>query len=123
MWIRIALPLYWIALFTATHYPHVPVPGEIPQSDKAIHLVAFGLLAFLFWCFLAARKRPLTGASVWIAAAVLIPYATIDELSQQFVGRYTDLADWVANVAGVAGVLAVLELHRRWRRVRGSTAR
>lgn len=114
MWIRVALPVYWIALFAATHYPRVPVPDEIPQSDKAIHFVAFGLLAFLFWRFMAARERPLTAASVWIAALVLIPYATLDEYTQQFVGRHTDLADWAANLAGTLGVLAALELRRRW---------
>lgn len=113
MWIRVALPVYWIALFAATHYPRVPVPDELPQSDKAIHLAAFGLLALLCWRFLAARARPPTAASVWIAASVLIPYATLDEYTQQFVGRYTDLADWAANVAGIVGVLAVLELRRR----------
>jgi VanZ family protein len=113
MWIRIALPVYWIALLAATHYPRVPMPGELPQSDKALHFVAFGVLAFLFWRFLAARARPLTAASVWIAALVLGAYATLDELTQQFVGRHTDLADWVANLAGIACVLAALELRRR----------
>jgi VanZ family protein len=113
MWIRIALPVYWIALVAATHYPRVPMPGEIPQSDKAIHLVAFGLLALLFWRFLASRARPPTAASVWIAALVLGAYATLDEYTQQFVGRHTDLADWAADLAGIACVLAVLELRRR----------
>jgi VanZ family protein len=114
MWIRIALPVYWIALFAATHYPRVPMPDEIPDSDKAIHFAAFGVLALLYWRFLAARGRPLTAASVWIAALVLVAYATLDEYTQQFVGRYTDLADWIANLAGVLGVLAVLEIRRRW---------
>lgn len=113
VWIRLALPAYWLALFAATHYPRVPIPGEIPQSDKVIHVTAFALLAVLFWAFLAAGPRPLAARSVWLAAAVLIPYATVDEVSQQLVGRHTDLADWVANVAGIAGALAVLELRRR----------
>jgi VanZ family protein len=120
MWIRIALPGYWLALFTATHYPRVRVPGVIPQSDKAIHFAAFGLLAFLLWQLLAARARPLTAGSVWVAAAVLVVYATLDEATQQLVGRHTDLADWIANLAGILGVLAVLELRRRRRAARGS---
>ena len=113
MWIRIALPIYWIVLLAATHYPRVPMPGEIPQSDKVLHFAAFGLLAFLLWRFMAARPRPLTAASVWIAAAVLVPYAALDEYTQQFVGRYTDLADAIADVAGILCVLAVLEVRRR----------
>ncbi|HSK00750.1 MAG TPA: VanZ family protein [Kofleriaceae bacterium] len=123
MWIRVALPVYWLALFAATHYPRVRVPGEIPQSDKAVHFAAFGLLAWLFWRLLAARARPLTAASVWIAAAVLAAYATLDEYTQQFVGRHTDLADWIANLAGILGVLAVLELRRRGRAARGAAGR
>jgi VanZ family protein len=114
MWIRVALPAYWIALFAATHYPRVPVPGELPHSDKALHFAAFGLLALLLWRRLAARDRPLTARSVWIAALVLGAYATLDEYTQQFVGRYSDLADWAANLAGIACVLAALELRRRW---------
>ena len=121
MWIRIALPVYWIALFAATHYPRVRIPGEIPQSDKAVHFAAFGLLALLFWLFLAARRRPLSAASVWGAGAVLVAYAALDEGTQHLFGRYTDLADWVANAAGILCVLAALELRRRWR-LRGSPA-
>jgi VanZ family protein len=113
MWIRVALPVYWSALLLATHYPRVRIPGEIPSSDKLVHFLAFGILALLFWRFLTARARPPTAATVWIAAAVLVPYATLDEYTQQFVGRYTDLMDWIANVAGVVSTLAALELRRR----------
>lgn len=111
-WFRIALPVYWLALIVATHYPQVRLPDEIPQSDKIVHATAFGVLALLFWMFLKSR-RPLNAASVWIAALVLIPYAALDEYLQQFVGRQTDLADWFADVAGIAVVLIALELRRR----------
>jgi VanZ family protein len=113
-WPFVVLPVYWVALATLTHYPRVQIPGEVPDGDKLAHFGAFGLLAFLFWQMLAAR-RPLSAASVWIAASILIPYATIDEYTQQFVGRYTDVADWVANVAGIACVLLALEVRRRVR--------
>lgn len=112
MWIRIALAVYWLALFATTHYPRVYVPDEVPSSDKIIHFTAFAGLAALFWLALAAR-RPLTNASVGIAALVLIPYATLDEYTQQFVGRHSDIADWVANVAGITCALGFFELRRR----------
>jgi VanZ family protein len=111
-WIRVALPVYWVAVVAATHYPRVQIPGEIPKSDKLVHFAAFGMLALLFWRLLAARG--LTARSVWLAAAVLIPYATIDEYTQQFVGRHTELADWIANIAGIVTVLAPLEIRRRY---------
>ncbi len=105
-----ALVVYWILLFIATHYPRVRIPGELPHSDKLVHFAAFGLLALVFW--FAMRPR------VWVAAAILIPYAGLDEWLQQYVGRFTDLMDFIANTAGIVAVLAALELHRRWRALR-----
>lgn len=114
-WPRIALPVYWIALAAATHYPSVRVPDQVPQNDKILHFTAFAGLAFLFWQLLASRARPLTASSVWLAALVLVPYAAIDEYTQQYVGRHTDFADWIANVAGITVVLTALEIRRRIR--------
>lgn len=105
----VLLAAYWIALAAATHYPTVPLPQEVTARDKVIHFAAFAVLAFLFWRALAPHRA----RSVWIAAAVLIPYAAVDEYTQRFVGRYTDLADWIANVAGIVCVLAIVEVRRR----------
>ena len=115
----LALPAYWILLFVATHYPRVAIPGEIPHSDKLIHFTAFGLLAFLFWQFVRAR-RPIGPRFVWISGVALIIYAAFDEFLQQFVGRFTDPVDFVANATGIVVVLAVLELLRRRRNRRSA---
>jgi VanZ family protein len=104
---RIALPVYWLLLATATHYPQVQIPGEVPHSDKLLHFAAFGALAFLFSQVVRARVRT--------SGAILIAYAALDEWSQQFVGRSTELMDFIANVAGVVAVLAAVEVYRRWR--------
>jgi VanZ family protein len=80
------------------------------------HLVAFGLLTFLFWRFVESFGQLLSGRFVWLAALWLGVYATLDEYLQQFVNRGTDLRDWLANLVGVASVLAVLEWRRRTRR-------
>jgi VanZ family protein len=116
----VALPAYWVLLFAATHYPRVRIPGEIPQSDKIVHFSAFGLLAFLVWRFEAAL-RPLGDRFVWVIGPVLMAYAALDEYTQQFFGRYTDVADLAANTAGIACALVVLEVLRR-RRARRSPA-
>jgi VanZ family protein len=106
---RVALPVYWALLAVATHYPRVRIPGEIPHSDKLVHFTAFGLLALLWWMFFRARGPRF----VWTSAAILIPYAAVDEYTQQYFGRYTDLMDFIANTAGVVVVLAAVELRRR----------
>ncbi len=111
IWI-IALPVYWVALFTATHYPRVRIPGEIPHSDKLVHFGAFGVLAFLFW----RAWQPQNARFVGWAAPLLIAYAALDEWLQQFFGRFTDFNDFIANSAGIVVVLGVLETVRRFRR-------
>lgn len=117
LWDRAALvafPVYWIALFAATHYPRVPLPGELPQGDKLVHFAAFGVLAFLFWHFVRAR-RPLGDRFAWVSGISLVAYAAFDEYLQQFVGRHTDPMDFAANTAGIVCILAILELSRRRR--------
>ena len=108
----IALPVYWIALAVATHYPSVTVPDQVPGNDKTIHFTAFGLLAFLRWRFELAR-RPIGARFVWTAGAVLLAYAALDEYLQQFFGRFTDPLDFVANATGIVVVLISLEIVRR----------
>jgi len=113
---QIALPIYWVTLFALTHYPRVHIPGAFSYRDKVAHVTAFALLAALWWWFWQTR-RALGSRFVAVSAAVLIGYAALDEYLQQFVGRDTDLADWIADVAGIAVALAVLELRRRRRRM------
>jgi VanZ family protein len=115
LWYRQALPVYWILLFGATHYPKARLPASIPQSDKVVHFAAFGLLAFLFWKCVESFDRSLSGRFVWVAFVVLGAYAALDEYLQQFVNRYPSLTDWLADLAGVSSVLLALEVHRRRR--------
>jgi VanZ family protein len=123
-WYRRALPAYWIFLFILTHFPKLEFGVPVPSSDKLAHFGAFALLTFLFWRFAEARQRPLSARCVWLAAAVLLIYSAVDEYTQQFVGRSTDLSDWLCDLAGVALVLGWLEWRRRHnvRRTRESVA-
>lgn len=112
-WYRRALPAYWISLFCLTHFPRLRLDVPIRASDKLAHLAAFALLAFLFWRFAETIRRPLSARFVWIAGFWLTVYAALDEYLQQFVGRGTDLIDWLFDLAGIAVVLALLEWRRR----------
>ncbi|MDX2086514.1 MAG: VanZ family protein [Kofleriaceae bacterium] len=111
LWL-VALPAYVIALFTATHLPRVTIPGDIPQSDKLVHFGAFGVLAFLWWQFLTALGRTSTRALV-ASTGGLLAYAALDEYLQQFVGRHTDVMDFLADGAGILVVLGFYALTRR----------
>jgi VanZ family protein len=112
-WYRRALPAYWIFLFCATHFPRLELDIPIRAPDKVAHWTAFGLLTFLFWRFAETLHRPVSRRFVWKAGLALLAYAAVDEYLQQFVGRSTDLTDWVCNGAGIITVLAWLEWRRR----------
>ena len=112
-WYRRMLPAYWVFLFCGTHLPKPRIPGEIPQSDKLVHFVVFGVLTFLFWRFVQTYASSLSSRFVWIALVTLGAYAAIDEYLQQYVNRATSFADWLANLGGIVIALAVLEGLRR----------
>lgn len=112
-WYRRTLAAYWMFLFCVTHFPRPRLTGTLPQEDKLVHFVAFGLLAFLFWRCAQSFNRKLSGRFVWIAFVGLGVYGAVDEYLQQFVNRSTSLADWLANLAGLAVVLTALEARRR----------
>jgi VanZ family protein len=112
-WYRRCLPAYWISLFLVTHLPGLTLGAAPPQSDKVLHVAAFGLLAFLVWRFRQTFAAPIGPRFAPLAGVGLILYASVDEYLQQFVRRGTDLEDWAADVAGVGLVLLGLELWRR----------
>ena len=112
-WYRRTLAAYWVFLFCATHFPRPRLTGALPQEDKLVHFVAFGLLAFLFWRCAESFNRQLSSRFVWIAFVGLGVYGAVDEYLQQFVNRNTSLTDWLANLAGLAAVLTALEVRRR----------
>jgi len=91
--------------------PHLALP--VPSSDRLAHVVAYAILAFLYWRFAETLQQPLSGRFVWVAWVTLASYAALDEWLQQFVGRSTDLLDWLCDVAGATAVLAFLEWRRR----------
>ncbi|MFN0138047.1 MAG: VanZ family protein [Phycisphaerae bacterium] len=114
-WYLRTFPIYLVTLFSATHLPNLRLDGNFAPNDRMMHLLAFGMLAFLFWRFFEAIKRPPTASFVYFAAIVLIAYASFDEYTQKFVNRGVDWGDWLCNVAGIAIALTALETIRRMR--------
>jgi VanZ family protein len=98
---------YWGALFVATHIPLPPLPASGMGSDKVAHVAAFAGLGFLTALWLSLEGR-LTLSRTLLLLAVLAIYGAIDEWLQQFVGRFTDFDDWVADVSGAAIGIAVV---------------
>ncbi|QEG41119.1 VanZ family protein [Roseimaritima ulvae] len=103
----ILLAIYWILIFTGTHLPTVPMPA-VRNLDKVQHFVAFTGLAFLLaWSIPTSGRDPRT--KMIFAFLISVCYGMFDELTQQFVGRNTELADFVADCVGaLAGVFVYL---------------
>lgn len=95
----LVLAVYWLAMFLATHWPHVPSEITEQVSDKTLHLVAYGGLGF----WLALAVPPSGAGSRWGwpgLLAILAAYGAVDELTQPFVGRECDFYDWVMDILG-----------------------
>lgn len=101
---------YSAFIFTLSSGP-VEMPGaRFPAQDKVLHVVAYGIMAWLAWCAMHALRHP--GWWAWLYAA---GYGATDEWHQYFVpGRHCDLWDWVADAIGAAlAVVMLTALARR----------
>lgn len=119
-WYRGALPAYWVYLLCMTHFPRLRLKTHVTAADKVAHVVCFALLAFLFWRFAETFRKPAPPWLVWLTLAWLGLYAALDEWTQGFVGRGTDVQDWLADMLGIMAVLAVLEWRRRAKAARAA---
>lgn len=99
--------VYWPVIFILSHIPIPELVYKARVSDKAIHFLAYLILAFLLWYAVGAgAKVRWLKASVWWVVLVIIGYATIDEVLQTFVGRNADIMDFVADlIGGMAGLV------------------
>ncbi|MEM7474027.1 MAG: VanZ family protein [Planctomycetota bacterium] len=97
----LALALYWLLIFTATHLPSDRLP-ELGTSDKLQHFVAYGILAFLLSHFLRARAKWQRANRLAIATILIVGfYAIFDENTQRLIpGRTYDVLDILADCIG-----------------------
>ncbi len=108
--VQAALVCYWAALFVATHIPKVP-SGVAHVSDKLMHYLAYGGLAFLLEAALTTRWQLQTEHYVTLFSIVAI-YGIADELIQIPVGRSAEVGDWLADITGAACGLAAFAMVR-----------
>jgi VanZ family protein len=100
--------LLWIAAFILTHVPGGDLP-DFRTSDSVLHTVGFtGLTCVLVVTVAAFGVRRL--GRVPFVLAVMMIYGAMDEYTQQFVGRSTDLRDWYCDAAGTVAGMIICEL-------------
>ncbi len=93
--------IYWLSSQSEPVDPGIWLP---PFADKIIHMILFGVLAWLIYPFIR-----IVGYSTFFAACAALTlssmYGIIDELHQSSIpNRYMDVYDWVADTAGAATV-------------------
>lgn len=113
------LALYWMVLVVATHVPNSELPQALNVQDKAIHLVAYGILAMLLYCAWQLTHPTPLRTCIPVIIVVLAGHAALDEITQGFFGRQPDVMDWYADLLGIALALPFAEqLSRYARRLR-----
>lgn len=107
---------YGLALFVATHWPALTIPGE-GRKDLIIHVGAFAVWASaLIAC--GFFGLPFSRRNILVCGVVAVAYAAIDEGSQAipWVRRTAAWDDYAADVSGIAlavGVALIVAAARR----------
>ncbi len=106
---------FWLLLFLATHKPmHGAPKWAFSGMDKLAHGTLYCVLTVLGGRYLKATGRSLTPALLLVWVAIYAAFGAFDEWTQQFVGRETSFADWMADLVGiVAGTVVLVLLGRR----------
>jgi VanZ family protein len=101
--------LFMLALTSWPSPPELPVVSSIPDFDKVVHALLYGVLGFLasFAIDWPAGERRVLWRALCVAGAVAV-WGTLDEIHQAWIpGRSMEMADAVTDtVAGFVGALA-----------------
>jgi VanZ family protein len=114
--LAVAWGLFLLALTSWPSPPEVPVVSQIPNFDKLVHAVLYGVEGFLLYH--AIRWRGDVGFS-WrralIVGVVMAVWGALDEIHQLWIpGRSCELADAVTDaVAGFLGGAAASRVSAR----------
>jgi VanZ family protein len=116
--------LVWaIVIFGLSSIPGSVIPeGPVPETDKLVHIVLYGVLALLVGRALGSTTSLGRGGLVALAALLATAYGVTDELHQLLTPRRScDVHDVFADAIGglAGGILAATVLRKRVRRARG----
>jgi VanZ family protein len=111
----VSLLIYWPGIFILTHIPIPQLVRRAGVSDKALHFIAYMVLAVLVWFAVNPyRKVNWRRATVWWILFVMVLYGVVDEWLQSYVGRGADVRDFFASFSGTVAGLIILSLVGFW---------
>ena len=98
----LVLAIAWAGvIFYLSSQSSIDTPALFPGQDKLFHMMAFGVLGFLF---MGAMKTTTSGyriGQVWLVVILVVLYGLLDEFHQYFVpGRTVEFYDALADATG-----------------------
>ena len=88
------------------------MPPRLQENshDKLHHVVAYGVITFLFILSLKVSSTPFLFSLLFFA---ILAIGIVDEVTQPLVNRTASLADVIANVIGIVTVLLLSIVGKR----------
>ena len=110
-WLILAVTFTTIVLLF-THIPKESIPSQLLESglDKLHHVVAYGIITFLF--ILSLKNSPSVLSSLLLFFAILA-IGMADEVTQPLVNRQASYADLAADAISIVTVLLLSVVCKR----------
>jgi len=108
--LRIILPLSFFLFIsfiiyladTADYNFAFRVIGSIPNGDKFMHGLLYGIMALLLNYGLNFKSKTFFGFNMQVGAIIVLTFAGLEEITQYWLpSRTCDVFDFVADVVGV----------------------
>ena len=116
-WYWLSVLVLCVVLFIQSSYPSIKTGLSFPLQDKLLHMIAYGVLAALFYRAGQATwpGRLSQRQLFWISVSFAGLYGLSDEIHQAFVpSRQFDYFDMLADFAGgILGTLGYMWIRKR----------
>ena len=78
------------------------VIGNIPNGDKLMHGLLYGVMALLLNYSLNFKSKKIFGFNIQVGAIIVLTFAGLEEITQYWLpSRTCDVFDFVADTVGV----------------------
>ena len=96
--------LFTVAVLVFTHLPQETMPSPLQKDgvDTLQHVLAYGVITFLFLISLRTSPTMLSALLLFLAVSVI---GTFDELTQLLVNRTASVTDLVADIVGILSAM------------------
>jgi VanZ family protein len=104
--------LFSAAVLVFTHLPQGTIPSPLQKDgiDTLQHVLAYGVITFLFLISLRTSPTMLSALLLFLAVSVI---GAFDELTQLFVNRTASVTDLAADIVGILSALFFSTVQRR----------